>query len=416
MSDWRAEGGKIFDDGSQTGAAILIAVKNPDAAGPCRIHYRDIGDGLSRDEKLAIVAASHLPTMDWEIVTPNADGDWRDHRDKAFGDYTPIAVKRGSEETAVFTDYSGGLKTDRDAWVYNFSDQLLEEKITAAIDFYNQQVDQYQAELAKDPDLTVEDAVDYDDTKISWLSGLLPKVQRGQHLTYQPNHRRMAMYRPFCKMHVYFDADLNDRRGRLHHLFPRADLPNFGLSRCATGRGHRRRWPNWTRSQAISTAITSITPPAPIFGANSAAPTRPGPLIAAPSSSPPTPPNRLSSKSASPAPTERKSSIAMTDITQLHRVLVARVLDSNGKAPQELRRAAFDNAGLSEPMRTLIEKVGYHSHAVTDDDIAAVRAAGLSEDQIFEIVVCAAIGQADRQYNSARAAVASATGERGSRR
>jgi predicted helicase len=82
---------------------------------------------------------------------------------------------------------------------------------------------------AKDPDLTVEDAVDYDDTKISWLSGLLPKVQRGQHLTYQPNHRRMAMYRPFCKMHVYFDADLNDRRGRLHHLFPRADLPNFGF-------------------------------------------------------------------------------------------------------------------------------------------------------------------------------------------
>ena len=106
----------------------------------------------------------------------------------------------------------------------------------------------------------------------------------------------------------------------------------------------------------------------------------------------------------------------MTDITELHRALVARVLDNDAKAPPELRRAAFDNAGLSEPMRTLIEKVAYHADAVTDEDVAAVRAAGLSEDQIFEIVVCAAIGQADRHYNSARAALAGASGERGSRR
>jgi alkylhydroperoxidase family enzyme len=105
----------------------------------------------------------------------------------------------------------------------------------------------------------------------------------------------------------------------------------------------------------------------------------------------------------------------MTDITQLHRALVARVLGSNGQAPPELRRAAFDNAGLSDPMRALVEKVAHHAYRVTDEDVAAVRAAGLSEDQIFEIVVCAAIGQADRSYSSALAALASATGERKSR-
>jgi hypothetical protein len=95
----------------------------------------------------------------------------------------------------------------------------------------------------------------------------------------------------------------------------------------------------------------------------------------------------------------------MTDITRLHRALVTRVLESDAKAPPELRRAAFDNAGLAEPMRTLIEKVALRAGAVTDKDVAAVRAAGLNEDQIFEIVVCAAIGQADRQYHSARAAL-----------
>jgi len=102
----------------------------------------------------------------------------------------------------------------------------------------------------------------------------------------------------------------------------------------------------------------------------------------------------------------------MTDITRLHRELVNRVLDSDAQAPRELRRAAFDNAGLDGPARTLIEKVAQRSYQVTDEDAAAVRAAGLSEDQIFEIMVCGAVGAADRQYKSAFAALAEATGGR----
>jgi hypothetical protein len=99
----------------------------------------------------------------------------------------------------------------------------------------------------------------------------------------------------------------------------------------------------------------------------------------------------------------------MTDISQLHRELIARVLDGEAKAPREMRRAAFDNSGLDEPTRTLIEKIADRSYAVTDEDVAAV-GAGLSEDQIFELMVCAAVGAADRQYNSAMAALAEATG------
>jgi hypothetical protein len=102
----------------------------------------------------------------------------------------------------------------------------------------------------------------------------------------------------------------------------------------------------------------------------------------------------------------------VAEIAQLHRELVARVLEGNGKAAPELRRAAFENAGLSDPIRTLIEKVAHHSYQITDQDVAAVRAAGLSEDQIFEIVICAAIGQASRQYSSALAALAGATDEK----
>jgi alkylhydroperoxidase family enzyme len=101
----------------------------------------------------------------------------------------------------------------------------------------------------------------------------------------------------------------------------------------------------------------------------------------------------------------------MSDITQLHRALIARVRDGDATAPAALRRAAFDDAGLDEPVRTLIDKVAQRANRVTDEDVAAVRAAGLTEDQIFEIVVCAAVGQATRQYDNALAALAGATGE-----
>jgi hypothetical protein len=84
-----------------------------------------------------------------------------------------------------------------------------------------------------------------------------------------------------------------------------------------------------------------------------------------------------------------------------HKVLLTRILEGDGHAPRSLRRAAFDNAGLAEPLRTLIDRVAKQATQVTDEDIAAVKASGLSEDQVFELVVCAAVGQSARQYETA---------------
>jgi alkylhydroperoxidase family enzyme len=102
----------------------------------------------------------------------------------------------------------------------------------------------------------------------------------------------------------------------------------------------------------------------------------------------------------------------MANITQARAALVARILDGRGDAPNAQRRAAFENAGLTGAVATLVDKVAKHAHRVTDDDIAAVRAAGLSEDQIYELVVCAAVGQATRQFEAGLAALASATGRK----
>src|SRR5262245_58691123 len=101
----------------------------------------------------------------------------------------------------------------------------------------------------------------------------------------------------------------------------------------------------------------------------------------------------------------------MSDITRARRVLLARILEGDGRAPRAQRRAAFDNAGLSAPLSTLIDKVARHAYRLTDEGIAAAKEAGLSEEQICGIVVCAAIGQATRQDGRAVAGLQAATGE-----
>jgi hypothetical protein len=86
----------------------------------------------------------------------------------------------------------------------------------------------------------------------------------------------------------------------------------------------------------------------------------------------------------------------VADITQLRKVLVARILEGTGRVSHAQRRAAFDNAGLAEPLRTLIDKVAQHAYTVTDEDIAAARTSRLSEDQIRSLGVCR-----DRSGNAA---------------
>jgi hypothetical protein len=98
----------------------------------------------------------------------------------------------------------------------------------------------------------------------------------------------------------------------------------------------------------------------------------------------------------------------MSDIGQAQKLLVRRILEGAGKASSSERRAAFNNSGPSGPPGALVDKVVRHAYEVTDEDITAARLSGLSEDQVFEIVVCAAVGHATRQYDAALAALEAA--------
>ena len=92
-----------------------------------------------------------------------------------------------------------------------------------------------------------------------------------------------------------------------------------------------------------------------------------------------------------------------------YRALVDRVLNGDGRASAEQRARAFGNDGLAPPLDALIDKVANRPAQVTDADFAAAKASGFSEDQLFELVICAAVGQSTRLYDAGLAALAEAT-------
>lgn len=91
-----------------------------------------------------------------------------------------------------------------------------------------------------------------------------------------------------------------------------------------------------------------------------------------------------------------------------YKALIKRILEGKGKASIDERHSAFDNTGLKEPLSTLINKIALHPAKITNEDVKNVISSGLDEDQIFELIICGAVGQAARQYDSALKALSEA--------
>lgn len=225
------EGGKIFGSGSRNTVAITLLVKSPGKSGPAEIRYRDIGDYLSREQKLDIVANSDAGEMDWTPVTPNEAGDWINQRNAAFAGYPPIGDKESSG--AIFSAYSGGLKTNRDAWVYNSSRTTVKRTARATVDFYNSEVDRYVESMAQTRGpVNVDDFINSDPTRISWNRADKNNIARGAtapRYRYDEDAVRLGSYRPFNKQHVYFDRRLNDMIYQLPSVFPAPEVRNPGF-------------------------------------------------------------------------------------------------------------------------------------------------------------------------------------------
>ncbi len=238
----RREGGKIFGSGSRTPVAVTVLVKNPDHTGPAAIHYHDIGDYLSREEKLAKIAGfADLAGVDWQPIMPNEAGDWINQRSEIFETFVPLGDKDSSAADALFATYSLGVVTNRDAWAYNFSRSSLLSNMERTIAAYNVERERFHAAVhagtVTATDEAVNGFVDTDPTKVSWTRALKRDVRTNKPAALDPEHAVPSMYRPFCKQWLYFDRQWNEMVLLMPSLFPTPAHENRVIAVSGVGAG-----------------------------------------------------------------------------------------------------------------------------------------------------------------------------------
>ncbi len=225
----KKESGGIFGEGSRAPIAISILVKNPESQRRGKIYFRDIGDYLSREEKLTIIES--LGSIDgitrskqgWKIITPDKHNDWLDQRDDSFKEFLAMGDKKGYGKK-LFSTYSCGLKTNRDAWAYNSSREVLTKNINNMIAFYNSEVERFNNSYPHTDRRTltkvVDNFVNADETKISWSLNLKKHLTKGKIFEFENVCLAQSFYRPFTQQWLYYNRAFNEMVAQIPCIFP----------------------------------------------------------------------------------------------------------------------------------------------------------------------------------------------------
>ena len=232
--------------GIQVGVSINLFVKtkrNPSEK--ARVFYRRADDLWNRDQKFVFMdERKHIGGVEWQQMQPHADHTWLTEGLRAeFKIFTPIGTKaaKASKEAAtdvIFKTYSCGVKTNRDAWAYNFNRTALASNIQRMSDIYNAEVDRWKRH--EDPKPEVNNFVVYDDKKIKWDRELRLQLQRNNYASYADDKVRDSLYRPFTKSNLFFDRVLNNCVYLLPSIFPTSSTEAENCVICVSGVGSNK--------------------------------------------------------------------------------------------------------------------------------------------------------------------------------
>jgi len=211
----------------QTPVAISFLVKNKNKTG-CKINYYSIGDSLSGADKLKKVkqTGNVINIKDWQHITPSKQHTWLNQRDPKFAKFIPMENSKKETMPTVFNLCSLGVVTNRDAWVYNYDQQMLVNNVKRTINFYNSELRRWQA---REQDVSIDTFVIDDHQKISWSRAVKKNLQRELHYQYDSQFLRQGLYRPFTKQWLYYDKKLNEMQYQTPKVFPLRGETNLAI-------------------------------------------------------------------------------------------------------------------------------------------------------------------------------------------
>ena len=200
----RKEGGKIFGSGSRAPIAISILIK--DGSDNHQIFYHDIGDYLSRKEKLNLIKKFGTilnQDIDWDKIVPDDNYDWINQRDPNYQKYPLIS----GEQDSPFLTNAVGINTGRDAWVTGFSRKKVICNTDHMVNNYNN--------LLKGNLKTKRNDLNIDD-KIKWTRSLKKKFKNKKLIEIKNKQVVLEMYRPYVKKWIYYNKDVVESPGQFY--------------------------------------------------------------------------------------------------------------------------------------------------------------------------------------------------------
>ncbi|MYG20553.1 MAG: DEAD/DEAH box helicase [Gemmatimonadales bacterium] len=235
------EKGNVFEGGTRTTVAVVFLVKRAAAVTkPAAIRYRDIGDYLSREQKLETVWGSHLLDVEWGELDPNEAGDWINQRSERFAALRPLALVESQPpgDAPLFGMSTLGLISNRDTWVFQSSATALRGQIEQTAAFFNEQVRGFTPPSgpARERLAAARAYATRDDTRFRWAVSAEERLSRGREVRVTEGGYRLAMYRPFFRQHLYMDRALNHRVHQLPNVFPPGHQHVPGLFAVQAGR------------------------------------------------------------------------------------------------------------------------------------------------------------------------------------
>lgn len=234
----------VFGLAAMVGISINIFIKHKSIKDN-KIYYSAVDFRSTREEKFQTLDnAVNIAKITWSEITPDKRNNWlNEGTDNDFESMISLGDKENkssnnSNPNSIFKLFSSGVKTNRDAWAYNYDKEYLEENIKTTIEFYNFSVFKFQQ--MKSNKLKIDDFVENNDIKISWSESLKSYLGRKIILELNVEHIRSSIYRPFCKEYLYFDRYLNERRYQMQHIYPTAESENENKIICVNGIGSSR--------------------------------------------------------------------------------------------------------------------------------------------------------------------------------
>ena len=221
--------------GIQVGLSINILIKKKDIESG--IFYAKLNDEWRKEIKYRYLDEKQsISKIDWQCIKPEQKNIWlTEGLHPEFDTFIPLGTKKTKNaKTAVtgviFKTYSRGIATCRDALVYNFNQKSLISNIQAAIGTYNEQVLQWKMTKASLSDYFILS----DLTKIRWSESLKANLKRGRMAIFEIKKVRQSLYRPFTKVHLFFDRVFNERVYVFPSIFPISDTETENNVICCT--------------------------------------------------------------------------------------------------------------------------------------------------------------------------------------